>query len=80
MPFFIDYKEEVKKLISESYIPADSFSKEFEMTTELITENFLKVLPRNSIDEHLVYEALVELGFQPKENSPLEYLWYFQRL
>lgn len=79
MPFFIDYKEELKKLISESYVPADSLSKEFEMTTEAIYYNFMNVMPPNSIDPHMVYEVLIELDFRPKESEPLVFHWYFKR-
>jgi|GEM_PF-2960895 len=79
-PFFIDYKEEVKRLISESYIPSDTVSKEFEMTTDQIVSNLSNILPQNSIDSHMVYEALMELGYEPKENTPLNYFWYFQRI
>lgn len=80
MPFILDYKEEVKRLISESYIPADTLSKEFEMTTKKIVSNLRKILPYNAIDEHLVYESLLELGFEPKENEPLSFFWYFKRV
>jgi len=79
MPFFIDYKEELKRLISENYVPADILSREFEMTTETIHNNFLNVLPPNSIDTHMVYEVLLELGFEPKETEPLVFFWYFKR-
>lgn len=79
--FFVDYKEELKKLISEEYEPADSLSKEFEYSTETITALFQNVMPARSIDEHLVYEALSELNFVPKENPeiPLAFFWYFKR-
>jgi hypothetical protein len=79
--FFVNYKEELKKLISEEYEPADTLSKEFEYTTFQLTELFNNVLPSNSIDEHTVYEALVELEFKPKEDPklPLAYFWYFKR-
>lgn len=77
--FILDYKNEVKRLISENYEPADSLSKEFRFTTEKLTQNFQKIIPYNAIDDHLVYEALVELGFEPKEEKPLEYFWYFKR-
>jgi hypothetical protein len=30
----------------------------------------MNVIPNNAIDEHLVYEALRELGFEPKEEKP----------
>lgn len=79
MPHFIDYKEEVKRILSESYIPADIVSKEFEMTTADIYGNLQNILPKNSIDEFIVYEALMELGFEPKEIDPLKFLWYFKR-
>jgi hypothetical protein len=55
--FILNYKEEVKRLISENYEPADVLSKEFKFT----------------------YEALIELGFEPKEEEPLVYFWYFKR-
>lgn len=79
--FFVDYKEELKNLISEEYEPADSLSKEFQYTTEMATELFLMVMPTKSIDEHTVYEVLTELGYKPKEDPevPLLYNWYFKR-
>lgn len=75
----LNYKDEVKKLISESYIPADAVSKEFKKTTMELVSGLISVLPANAIDEHLVYEALLELGFEPKEETPLVFCWYFQR-
>ena len=79
--FFLNYKDELKKLISEEYESADSLSKEFEYSTEQITALFLNVMPAKSIDEHMVYEAMLELGFMPKESPemPLAFFWYFRR-
>lgn len=79
--FIVDYKEQVKKLISETYEQADLISKEFELTTEKLVENLQGVLPCNAVDEHLVFEALSELNFTPKEdpNEPLKFFWYFKR-
>lgn len=77
--FMLDYKNEVKRLISENYEPADVLSKEFEKTTIDLTYDLKNILPHNAVDEHLVYEALLELGFEPKEAQPLEYFWYFKR-
>lgn len=78
--FILDYKQEVKKLISQSYVPADLLSKEFEYTTLEIVANMMRILPMAAIDEHLVYEALLELGFEPKESKPLVFSWYFKRI
>lgn len=78
--FIIDYKQEVKKLISHSYVPADVLSKEFEYTTLDLVANFIRILPYKAIDEHLVYESLLELGFEPKESEPLVFSWYFKRI
>lgn len=77
--FLLNYKDEVKRLISENYEPADTLSKEFRYTTEALTENLKKVLPYNSVDEHMVYEALRELEYEPKEEEPLDFYWYFKR-
>jgi hypothetical protein len=77
--FFLNYKDEVKRLITENYEPADTLSKEFEMTTLQLTEILRNILPLNAVDEHLVYEALRELGFEPKETTPLLFCWYFRR-
>lgn len=79
--FFLNYKEELKKLITDQYEPADFISKEFQYTTERITDLFSSLLPYGSIDEHDVYEVLIELGFKPKENptEPLQFFWYFKR-
>jgi hypothetical protein len=77
--FLLNYKEEIKRLISENYTPADLLSKEFTYTTEVLTTNLQAILPYNAIDEHVVYEALRELGFEPKESEPLVFLWYFRR-
>lgn len=79
MPDIINYKDEVKRLISETYEPADMVNKEFKQTTASITLFLKTILPYNSIDDHLVYEALLELGFQPKEEKPLRFYWYFKR-
>ncbi len=79
MPDIINYKEEVKRLICDSYEPADMVSVEFKYTTKEIVCNLKKVLPDNAVDEHLIYEALQELNFEPKEESPLEFYWYFKR-
>jgi hypothetical protein len=75
----LDYKKEVKRLISDNYEPADTLSKEFQFTTAELYYNLLNILPSNSIDEHLVYEVLLELGFEPKEETPLVFYWYFKR-
>jgi len=75
----LDYKPEVKRLISENYLPADALSKEFQFTTAQLVENLHNILPYNCIDEFLVYEALLELGFEPKEETPLCFFWYFRR-
>lgn len=80
MPFIIDYKEEVKALIKQSYKQSDVVSQEFKLTTSQIVENLQQIMPEQSIDGHLVYEALIELGFEPKEEKPLSYYWYFQRI
>lgn len=79
--FVVDYKEKTKELISDLYESADFVSKEFEFTTEDLTDSLLRVLPFKSIDEHLVYESLIELGFKPQENpkKPLNFSWYFKR-
>lgn len=79
MPFIVDYKDEVKKLISETYEAADMISKEFDYTTESLTDNLKKIMPYNAVDEHLVYESLIELGFKPQESEPLKFSWYFKR-
>lgn len=79
MPYVVDYKEELKRLISETYEPADSLNKEFEKTTEEIVYGFRNILPENAIDDHLVYQAMLELKFEPKENPPMEFSWYFKR-
>jgi hypothetical protein len=77
--FFLNYKDEVKRLISENYEPADTLSKEFEKTTLQLTNELLQIFPSNALDEHLVYEVLRELGFEPKEKEPLCFSWYFKR-
>ncbi len=80
MPYMIDYKQEVKRLIEENYKPSDVLSKEFEMTTRDLTNYFRNIMPDNAVDEHLVYEVLKDMGFEPKESSPLEFYWYFERI
>lgn len=75
----LDYKEEVKRLINENYEPADLLNKEFQMSTLQLLENLKIILPHNAINEHLVYEALLELGYEPKEEKPLFFYWYFKR-
>jgi len=75
----LDYKPEVKRLISENYEPADVLSKEFKKTTFELLVGFSSILPPNSIDENLLYEVLTEMGFEPKEEDPLVFFWYFRR-
>lgn len=77
--FFLNYKDEVKRLISENYEPADTLSREFQKTTLQLTYELLQIFPSNALDEHVVYEALRELGFEPKEKEPLCFFWYFKR-
>ncbi len=75
----LDYKPEVKRLISENYEPADALNKEFQKTTFELLVGFSSILPPNAIDENLLYEALTEMGFEPKEETPLCFFWYFRR-
>lgn len=70
-------KDEVKQLITQMYEPANMLTKEFRFTTMELTLKLMNILPR--IDDNDVYEALVELGFKPEEEEPLEYYWYFKR-
>lgn len=79
MPIIIDYKEEIKRLISNMYEPADLVSKEFRKTTAELVEGLRGILPENAVNHHVMYEALVELGFDAKEEEPLQYYWYFKR-
>lgn len=79
MPIFVDYKEEIKRLITEMYEPADVVSKEFKKTTYNLVSGFKTILPENEVTEHIIYEVLLELGYQPKEEKPLQYYWYFKR-
>lgn len=75
----LNYKNEVKRLIAENYEPADALSKEFQFTTAKLVENLRNTLPYLAVDEFLVYEALLELEFEPKEKTPLCFFWYFRR-
>jgi hypothetical protein len=77
MALILFYKDEVKKLITKMYAPADLISKEFRFTTHELTEKLLSILPK--IEYNDVYEALLELGFEPHEENPMEYYWYFKR-
>lgn len=77
--FILDYKKEVKRLISENYEPADVLSIEFKKTVFELTCSLRNILPANAVDEHLVYESLLELGFEPKEEEELVFFWYFKR-
>jgi hypothetical protein len=78
---FVDYREEVKRLISELYEPANDITKEFEYTTEDLTENLKNILPYNAVDDHMVYECLRELNYSPSDvaGQPLNFIWYFKR-
>lgn len=77
--FMLNYKDEVKNLISETYEPVDLLSKEIQTTTEMLTASLKQVLPHNAVDEHLVYECMKELGYKPEESEPLVYLWFLKR-
>lgn len=76
---FINYLEEVKRLISENYEPADLVTKEFEKTTSDLVCDFRNIIPGAAIDEFIVYEALKQLKFEPKETAPLSFIWFFKR-
>lgn len=78
--FFTDFNEEVKNIIQQNYAPADMISKEFEMTTEQIVDHLRSILPFNAVDDFVVYRALRELKFEPKEKEPLQFYWYFRRI
>lgn len=80
MSLIFDYKEKVKELITESYAPAYFVSSEFKYTTMEITALLQNILPDKSIDDFMVFEALTELGFKPKEEQPLHFSWYFKRI
>lgn len=77
----IDYLEEVKKVISENYEPADLVSKEFEMSTSDLVDNLRNIIPHKAVDDYVVYQALKQLQFEPKEKpeKPLAFFWYFKR-
>lgn len=77
--FMLNYKDEVKKLISEAYEPADMISKEIETTTENLTASLKRILPDNAVDEHLIYECMIEMNYKPQESKPLVYSWYLKR-
>lgn len=79
MPDIIDYKKEVKRLIEETYEPADIVSVEVEKTTTDLVQGFRQIISSKQLDEHLVYEALIELGYSPKEKEPLSFYWLFKR-
>jgi capsular polysaccharide biosynthesis protein len=79
MPDIIDYKTEVKRLIQENYEPADMLTKEVEKTTKDLVEGFSNIMSSKQVDEHVVYEALIELGYTPKEKEPLSFSWFFKR-
>jgi hypothetical protein len=80
MPYIIDYKEEVKRLLSEGYEPADLLNKELDFTTAEITDFLMSLIPAKAINQHLVYEALLEMGYQPQESEPLQFRWYLKRI
>ncbi|MGY0408829.1 MAG: hypothetical protein ACWIPJ_10840 [Polaribacter sp.] len=44
-------------------------SKEVEKTTEKLVSSFRNAMPTKAIYEHVVTEALFELGYTPKETA-----------
>lgn len=75
----VDYKEAIKKLIHDTYQPANMVTKEVQKTTPELVASFRNIMPSKQIDEHIIYEALTEMGYTPHEATPLEFYWYFKR-
>jgi hypothetical protein len=68
MEIILDYKNEVKGLLMKITSLLMCFLKSSKTTLEL-TYELMNVIPNNAIDEHLVYEALRELGFEPRKKN-----------
>lgn len=65
-----DYKEAMKTILAKYYEPTSIFEKVmpvYEATTSKMLHWFRGVIPENPIDEHDVYDVLLELGFQQKQ-------------
>ena len=62
-----DYKETMKTILAKYYEPTSIFGEVlpiYEATTDKMLRWFRGVIPENPIDEHDVYDILLELGFQ----------------
>ncbi|RYG12577.1 MAG: hypothetical protein EOO07_18840 [Chitinophagaceae bacterium] len=79
MTLIPNYKDEAKRLINESYEPADILSKEVKFTTGEMVDNLKTFLPESWVDDHFVYEVLTELGYKPQEENSLRFFWYFKK-
>lgn len=73
----LNYKDELKSLLSRDYIPGSLLEHDLSKTTLECFELFLQVYPMDSLTTHDVYLALIELGYKPMEFEPLNYKWYF---
>ncbi len=71
---FEDYKEKIKKLISDLYIPGETGigNHDLKLTTNQLVVQLKTVIPSNFIDEPTVFESLEELGYKPKYESKQE--------
>ena len=50
MQIFVDYKKEVKRLIEETYEPADIASVEVEKTTTDLVQGFRQIISSKQLD------------------------------
>ena len=65
-----DYKEIMKTILAKYYEPTsilENVMPVYEATTDKMLHWFRGVIPENPIDEHDVYDILLEQGFQQKQ-------------
>lgn len=70
-----DYKDIMKTILAKYYEPTSIFGEVlpvYEATTSKMLHWFRGVIPENPIDEHDVYDVLLELGFQQKQKILME--------
>jgi len=59
------YKDEVKRVLPEMFLPAEADDKDLRlMTLPQLHRMIADVLPDPVIDEPMVYECLTELGYK----------------
>ena len=66
-----DYKEIMKHALL-NYYEQDSEIPPYQITTKLLLDWFRGVIPKEPMDEHDVFDVLIELGFKQSQKRIME--------